>query len=54
MIDWEDFAKALHEIGFDGTFNYELSDAKNLPDRYHEEIMLKLYSEVARELMGEQ
>ena len=54
VIDWQDFAKALHEIGFDGTFNYELSDAKNLPDRYHEEIMLKLYSEVARELMGEQ
>lgn len=54
VIDWQDFAKALHEIGFDGTFNYELADAKNLPDRYHEEIMLKLYSEVARELMGEQ
>ena len=54
VIDWPDFTKALHEIGFDGSFNSELVDAKNLPDRFQEEIMLKTYSEIGRHLMGEQ
>lgn len=53
VIDWPDFAKALHEIGFDESFNYELVDARNMPSEFQEEIMLGVYSRIARELMGE-
>lgn len=52
VIDWDDVTRALLEIGFDGVFNYELSDAPNLPDKYQEEIMLKIYSEIAHNLIG--
>ena len=52
VVDWEDVSKALHEIGFDGSFNYELSDPKSMPDRFHEEIILKTYSDIAKRLMG--
>jgi sugar phosphate isomerase/epimerase len=53
VVDWPDFAKALKEIGFDESFNYELVDARNMPSEFQEEIMLGVYSRIARELMGE-
>ena len=39
--------------GFDESFNYELVDARNMPSEFQEEIMLGVYSRIARELMGE-
>ena len=54
VIDWEDFAQALQEIGFEGSFSYEVSPPKTMPDPYYEQVMLRTYSDVARHLMGEE
>ncbi|MBP3918479.1 MAG: sugar phosphate isomerase/epimerase [Clostridia bacterium] len=34
--DWEDFGRALHEIGYDGVFSYETSPWGSMPDPVYE------------------
>ena len=51
VIDWEDFANALAEIGFDGAFSYEVTAPKTMPDPYFEDFMLRDATALARYLM---
>ena len=53
VIDWEDFAAALQEIGFDGNFSYEVTNPASMPDPIFEQIMLKDCAAIARHLMRE-
>lgn len=36
IINWNEFGKALNEIGFQGVFSYESYSHKNLPSPYYE------------------
>lgn len=42
VIDWERFRVALHEVGFDGTFSFETSPARELPPAEREKALLSL------------
>lgn len=50
-IDWEDFAKALKDINFDGVFSLETSPPRKLPDNLFEQygiLLGKIAKEIAR------
>lgn len=47
--DWDDFAKALGEVGYEGVFSLETAPASRLPD-YIYEPMCKLLFDIAKEV----
>ncbi len=51
VVDWEDFGRALGEIGYDGVFNFETAPPGNMPDAAYEE-MCKAMLKVAREIIN--
>lgn len=42
IIDWEDFSKALEDIGFDGVFSLESTVSDKLPDDVFEQMYISL------------
>lgn len=48
-IDWEDFGRALSEIGFDGVFSYETDISHNMPDEPYE-LMNRALVEIAKKI----
>jgi sugar phosphate isomerase/epimerase len=50
VIDWEDFAKALHEIDFQGSFSLETLPSHKLPDDIYEEICISLFK-IAKDIV---
>ncbi len=51
VIDWEDFGRALSEIGYDGVFNFETAPPGKMPDATFKE-MCKILVKVANEIIG--
>ncbi len=49
VVDWEDFGRALGEIGYDGVFNFETAPPDKMPDGVYEE-MCKAMVKVAKEI----
>lgn len=43
VIDWQDFARALHEIGYDGVFSLETAPSAELDDEAFEKECVKLH-----------
>lgn len=49
-IDWKEYADALREIGFDGTFSLECSPNGKLPDKIYED-MFRICADHIREIL---
>lgn len=49
-IDWNDFRKALKDIGFNGSFSLETMPPRKLPTYIFEELSI-LYAKVAKEIV---
>ena len=52
FIDWNDFGRALKEIGFQGVFSYEAFLFPGLPDEYLEEFS-RILVRIAREILSD-
>ena len=50
-IDWEDFGRALGEIGFDGVFSYETSIPNDMPPKSYE-LMNRALVKIAEEIVS--
>lgn len=53
IIDWSDFAAALHDIKFDGCFSLETAPPSKLPDTEYEDmckLLFKIASNIARDI----
>lgn len=51
VIDWDDFTKALNDIGFDGSITLETIPPRKLPDNVFED-MSKVLAKIAQNLKG--
>ena len=50
VIDWEDFGKALREVGFSGSFSLETAPSRKLPSEQFDK-MSKLLFEIAKSII---
>lgn len=53
-VDWEDFRKALDEIGFDGTLSFETFPCVNIFPRGAREEVLRTIREIGKEMADKQ
>lgn len=51
IIDWEDFSKALHEIGFSGSFSLETAPPAAYPAEIFEQLCTS-YAKIAEDIIG--
>lgn len=51
IIDWEDFSKALHEIGFSGSFSLETAPPAAYPAEIFEQLCT-CYAKIAEDIIG--
>jgi sugar phosphate isomerase/epimerase len=51
VIDWEDFANALKEIGYQGVFSYETNPPGKMPEKFFE-ATCRMMVDVAKDLLN--
>lgn len=51
VIDWDDFAKSLKDIDFDGCFSFEVKFPENMSDKLFDDVG-KLLAKTGKEIVG--